>query len=274
MKSSLKLLVAWLALIAIADAHAMRWYSANTGRWFSRDPIGENGGDNLYAAAGNNVVSGIDALGLERFRIWASAYIPEATFRFPYPDNFDRSARWYGDDRRGAKVGGSSRAYHLVTIETDPRQEPVIRNSSGGGITKVDYFPFNWGPITVPSIGDFHKPFTDVDLDAAPPIATITRSNNRHTTTVAFAADTSDPLVRVAPSLHYSYTLIFDVCRGRLTLNGAHKKFPAYDLVVNGTAHVDYVPSGVYGSPFGPIGLGIPFTDPVGPITVPIQKYP
>jgi len=29
--------------LSATQAHAMRWYSPNTGRWFSRDPINENG---------------------------------------------------------------------------------------------------------------------------------------------------------------------------------------------------------------------------------------
>jgi hypothetical protein len=54
-----------LAAFAVSDARAMRWYSPSTGRWFSRDPIEERGGLNLYCILANNAVSGIDALGLE-----------------------------------------------------------------------------------------------------------------------------------------------------------------------------------------------------------------
>jgi RHS repeat-associated protein len=41
-----------------------RAYDANSGRWVSRDPIGEAGGVNLYAYVGGNPVSGIDPYGL------------------------------------------------------------------------------------------------------------------------------------------------------------------------------------------------------------------
>jgi len=41
-----------------------RAYDPNLGRWLSRDPIGENGGLNLYGYVGNNPVNLLDPLGL------------------------------------------------------------------------------------------------------------------------------------------------------------------------------------------------------------------
>ena len=41
-----------------------RHYSAELGRWLSRDPIGEHGGPNLYAFVGNNSLNWWDKLGL------------------------------------------------------------------------------------------------------------------------------------------------------------------------------------------------------------------
>ena len=42
-----------------------RYYSPELGRWLSRDPIGENGGWNLYVMVGNNPVGRWDYLGLK-----------------------------------------------------------------------------------------------------------------------------------------------------------------------------------------------------------------
>jgi len=64
MKASPKVLLALLAFLVVTEVHAMRWYSPSTGRWFSRDPIGERGGKNLYAFVGNDPVNLADAHGL------------------------------------------------------------------------------------------------------------------------------------------------------------------------------------------------------------------
>ncbi len=41
-----------------------RWYSPETGRWLSKDPVGIAGGLNLYAFCGNNPVNFVDPFGL------------------------------------------------------------------------------------------------------------------------------------------------------------------------------------------------------------------
>lgn len=43
---------------------AYRAYDAEIGRWISEDPIGENGGMNLYAYIGSSPVNGVDLFGL------------------------------------------------------------------------------------------------------------------------------------------------------------------------------------------------------------------
>ena len=44
--------------------YGYRWLDPLTGRWPSRDPIGERGGLNLYGFVGNNPASAVDILGL------------------------------------------------------------------------------------------------------------------------------------------------------------------------------------------------------------------
>ena len=43
--------------------YGYRYYNPSTGRWISRDPIGENGGLNLMSSR-NNPVSQVNSLGL------------------------------------------------------------------------------------------------------------------------------------------------------------------------------------------------------------------
>jgi RHS repeat-associated protein len=44
--------------------YGYRYYSPEVGRWLGRDPIGENGGINLYGMLGNDAANRIDVLGL------------------------------------------------------------------------------------------------------------------------------------------------------------------------------------------------------------------
>jgi RHS repeat-associated protein len=44
--------------------YEFRVYDPSSGRWLSRDPIGEAGGENLYGFVGNNPLGAVDALGL------------------------------------------------------------------------------------------------------------------------------------------------------------------------------------------------------------------
>ena len=46
--------------------YGYRFYSPELKRWISRDPIGEEGGVNLYAMCGNNLISSFDVLGQRR----------------------------------------------------------------------------------------------------------------------------------------------------------------------------------------------------------------
>ncbi len=57
MKTNLKILTGLFALLVATQAHATRWYSPSTGGWFSRDPIEEAGGLNLYGFLDNDPVN-------------------------------------------------------------------------------------------------------------------------------------------------------------------------------------------------------------------------
>jgi RHS repeat-associated protein len=48
--------------------YGFRYYNPSTGRWLSRDPIGEEGGLNLYGMVGNNPINHWDYLGLNDYK--------------------------------------------------------------------------------------------------------------------------------------------------------------------------------------------------------------
>jgi RHS repeat-associated protein len=53
---------AWGPILTVRSGY--RFYNPSTGRWLNRDPIGEDGGMNLYGMVGNNPVNAWDYLGL------------------------------------------------------------------------------------------------------------------------------------------------------------------------------------------------------------------
>jgi len=54
----------WYAYDYDVHYYGYRYYSPSLGRWLSRDPIGEYGGDNLYGFVGNRPVDRVDRIGL------------------------------------------------------------------------------------------------------------------------------------------------------------------------------------------------------------------
>lgn len=69
MKVNLKIvLVGIAAAFTLTQAQAMRWYSPSTAHWLSRDPIEEEGGENLYLFCGNDSVNNWDLFG-EKWRV-------------------------------------------------------------------------------------------------------------------------------------------------------------------------------------------------------------
>ena len=53
----------WCGVTGLSE-YEMRKYSPSLGRWMSRDPIGEEGGDSLYCFAANQTIASVDYLGL------------------------------------------------------------------------------------------------------------------------------------------------------------------------------------------------------------------
>ena len=60
--------------------YGYRFYSPTLMRWMNRDPIGEDGGVNLYAQCGNNLIARFDTLGLFVYKTLAANYPLKSTY--------------------------------------------------------------------------------------------------------------------------------------------------------------------------------------------------
>jgi RHS repeat-associated protein len=78
--------------------YGYRYYNPPTGRWLSRDPIGERGGLNLYGAVASDPVDAADAIGLKKCGIrWMSIEYSQFTIIIP-PRAKNWGATWHVDE--------------------------------------------------------------------------------------------------------------------------------------------------------------------------------
>jgi hypothetical protein len=128
MKVNLRIILFGLIItLAITQAHAMRWYSASTGRWFSRDPIEEEGGPNLYGFVANDPVNTIDELGLCKACTCTSVKISY----FPGGDKWQ--ADFYSVGGTDAQLFGTVFIISW-TVDGDPTQCRYFLKEAAGGL--------------------------------------------------------------------------------------------------------------------------------------------
>lgn len=120
--------------------YGFRYYSAELGRWLSRDPIGERGGLNLYGMVGNNAVNTIDWLGLlelcvqspysdmDNSQMWDQLYNNEAISHENMP-NIELPGHTLG-------YGGETTQDATVNIP-DPIKDGACWNIPGGSLDHI-----------------------------------------------------------------------------------------------------------------------------------------
>ncbi|MGC5859771.1 RHS repeat-associated core domain-containing protein, partial [Ralstonia pseudosolanacearum] len=109
-----------------------RAYDPGTGRWVSRDPIGERGGINLYAYVDGNPLNRTDSLGLKPVEDYLSDWICSSTgwedalnkARSQKMGNFDQNDPMDPDNRSAAE--------HYIFGR-------YLRSGGGGAAVKVTY---------------------------------------------------------------------------------------------------------------------------------------
>lgn len=84
--------------------YAFRPYSPATGRWLTRDPLEEDGGENLYAFVRNQPTNSIDLLGLLQVQMT----LPTVTGPFTYVD-----------EPQNPRLGGSTTFSFLVRCNAE-----------------------------------------------------------------------------------------------------------------------------------------------------------
>jgi RHS repeat-associated protein len=101
-----------------------RIYSPSSGRWLSRDSIGENGGVNLYGMVGNNPIRYVDRLGLAPAKACSEAIGKSGKPRIVFEPS-PPTGGWKGRISFGYG-GGSSVDQELDTIEITWKASVVV----------------------------------------------------------------------------------------------------------------------------------------------------
>jgi RHS repeat-associated protein len=159
--------------------YGYRYLNASTGRWLSRDPIGERGGLNVYDFVGNSTLNCIDRLGLDNpvsgmGRTWPSdPYAPGGAYYIPSPYD-ESSAMWLSFvDNATAPFGGrvTDTGESNWFLHADPRARDASAtaekrfrdaiNSKICGQSQKGLIPgFSVSPMSDPR-GDYSIPMSD-----------------------------------------------------------------------------------------------------------------
>jgi hypothetical protein len=204
----LKMPLTVLILVSLAQC-VQAFYNPSTGRWLSRDPIGERGGENLYEFVANNPVSRVDALGLYAFDMEVKAYI-EGT----------RIAFWPWTFNAGTKID------HVVHVDTDA--ESLTQDKFIGTTIKYDSNGIEVGRKTASS-GGLRAYMRCKEIS--------TRVGCCRECHIQMIGTASDPFFYgFAPAIDYDFFVSVTICRGSIYFyySGSHDGFPSYDFTLAG----------------------------------------
>jgi hypothetical protein len=233
-----------------------------------------------WAYVENDPINALDPLGLNRYEIWAAAFInpPSIDFTYVYfpkywdstyheflsdpllPGTIANTATWHGDGRTFFYAGSSrdSRVWHRILIDTQ-HYYPTLTISAGTGRTSVDfttystYFPLRlitgWATAKAPE----------------PPPARVTRDPadrciirikiDIYDAPESGANPLGPPLI--TPSIRYQYNIKFDIRTRTLTYEGQHSAYPWHELYIGEVGNsrfsvplISYSPDGRNQNPF------------------------
>ena len=124
--------------------YGYRWYCPFTGRFLSKDPIGERGGVNLYGIVGNNPANDVDALGL-----WEIEFVHCSDDHLSVEANHDAGGgnMQFRDDYPWWATGGTSTPQAWAGGARSPLFPPLAaseKNSISIGVSGYTNFA-RWG---------------------------------------------------------------------------------------------------------------------------------
>ena len=127
-----------------------RWYDPLTARWLTRDPIGYEGGLNLYGYVTNNPVNWIDPFGLAAIYenpLWFFGTVGpaygHATIRFDTPDQGDKTAGFhFGNWRcRGIVLIPDPSGSHKKAVRIKACKDPAFEKALWEVVRESEHNP-------------------------------------------------------------------------------------------------------------------------------------
>ena len=131
MKTNIQRYITWLmGLVALSAAPLQAFYEPNLQRWLNPDPIGEEGGINLYQFVGNDPVNKIDPWGLlqEDGHFYAAFVVARANGH-SVPDAFELAyyAQYPDEDLAYDAISAGKRLFFRAS--TNPAWDRAIQES-------------------------------------------------------------------------------------------------------------------------------------------------
>jgi hypothetical protein len=172
-----------------SGSQVLAYYQPESGRWLSRDPIGENGGINLYGMVGNNPINQWDYLGMVTLGYttlrqptaicggggWSIAWTVTDSFAGEGTITQDVSVKWDVRDASGKKVpvneSNNGLREHWVWRQWDNPRDPwhhSLREAgycTKGKLTvkgKARFYEGKDAPDDATPVGPFNIPNTTI----------------------------------------------------------------------------------------------------------------
>ncbi|OAM91713.1 hypothetical protein AW736_01935 [Termitidicoccus mucosus] len=134
--------------------YGYRFYDPVLGRWINRDPIEEEGGENLYASVANNTINAVDAIGLSAAS-WLNSQIENVI------NNIRHQGMYREENNQSVKIGPFAFRLKYGIIGS------VSTNKNGDNCVSVSAYARVFGeykhkwrlpiPVIGPIIGEFVK---------------------------------------------------------------------------------------------------------------------